>query len=216
VFIYSVSIGHVVEAALGYYMTPLVSVLLAVLVLREKVGVAPWVALALATAAIVVIAVGAGTAPWLSLVLAVTFGVYGLIKKTIPLPSTASLTGEGIVLAPLAAVVVLVYQLSGSGTFVALGPWHTLLMLAAAPVTALPLLLYGAAARRIPLATLGVLMYLNPTLQFLWGVLVVGEQMPTSRWIGFALVWLALTVFTVDIVRRARRRVPDQPVRSTV
>ncbi|TCK20247.1 EamA family transporter RarD [Pseudonocardia endophytica] len=216
VFIYSVSIGHVVEAALGYYMTPLVSVLLAVLVLREKVGPAPWVALALATAAIVVIAVGAGAAPWLSLVLAVTFGIYGLIKKTIPLPATASLTGEGIVLAPIAAAVVLAYQLSGSGTFVGLGPWHTLLMLAAAPVTALPLLLYGAAARRIPLATLGVLMYLNPTLQFLWGVLVVGEQMPTSRWIGFVLVWLALTVFTVDIVRRARRRAPVQPVRSTV
>jgi chloramphenicol-sensitive protein RarD len=89
-------------------------------------------------------------------------------------------------------------------------------MLAAAPVTALPLLLYGAAARRIPLATLGVLMYLNPTLQFLWGVLAVGEQMPASRWAGFVLVWLALTVFTVDLVRRTRRRAPAQPVRSTV
>ncbi len=216
VFIYSVSIGHVVEAALGYYMTPLVSVFLAVLVLREKVGLAPWLALGLATAAIVVIAVGAGTAPWLSLVLAVTFGIYGLIKKTIPLPATASLTGEGLVLAPLAAVVVLAYELTGSGTFLGHGPWHTLLMLAAAPVTALPLLLYGAAARRIPLATLGVLMYLNPTLQFLWGVLAVGEQMPPSRWAGFVLVWLALTVFTVDLVRRTRRRSPDQPVRSTV
>jgi chloramphenicol-sensitive protein RarD len=215
VFIYSVSIGHVVEAALGYYMTPLVSVFLAVVVLRERVGAAPWVALGLATAAIVVIAVGAGAAPWLSLVLAVSFGVYGLIKKTIPLPATASLTGEGLVLAPIAAATVVVLELTGSGTFVDHGPWHLLLMVAAGPVTALPLLLYGAAARRIPLATLGVLMYLNPTLQFLWGVLAVGEQMPPSRWIGFVLVWLALAVFTVDIVRRARRGAP-QPVRSTV
>ena len=215
VFIYSVSIGQVVEAALGYYMTPLVSVFLAVVVLREQVGAAPWVALGLATAAIVVIAVGAGAAPWLSLVLAVSFGVYGLIKKTIPLPATASLTGEGLVLAPIAAATVVVLELTGSGTFVGHGPWHLLLMVAAGPVTALPLLLYGAAARRIPLATLGVLMYLNPTLQFLWGVLAVGEQMPPSRWVGFVLVWLALAVFTVDIVRRARRGAP-QPVRSTV
>lgn len=215
VFIYAVSIGHVVEAALGYYMTPLVSVLLAVLVLRERVGAAPWIALALATGAVVVIAVGAGAAPWLSLVLAVTFGVYGLIKKTIPLPATASLTGEGLVLAPVAAAVVLALELTGSGTFLGHGPWHLALMLATGPVTALPLLLYGASARRIPLATLGVLMYLNPTLQFLWGVFAVGERMPASRWVGFGLVWLALTVFTVDLVRRARRREP-QPVRSTV
>ena len=221
VFIYAVSIGHVVEAALGYYMTPLVSVLLAVLVLRENVGAAPWIALGLATAAVVVIAVGAGTAPWLSLVLAVSFGTYGLIKKTLgaaggrALPATASLTGEGLVLAPVAAAVVLGLELTRAGTFLDHGPWHLLLMLATGPVTALPLLLYGAAARRIPLATLGVLMYLNPTLQFLWGVLAVGERMPASRWAGFVLVWLALTVFTVDLVRRARRGAA-QPVRSTV
>ncbi len=216
VFIYAVSIGHVVEAALGYYMSPLVSVLLAVLVLRERLGVAQWVALALAASAVVVIAVGSGAAPWLSLVLAVSFGIYSLIKKKVPLPATASLTGEGLVLAPVAAVVVLVLELTRSGTFTGHGPWHLLLMLAAGPVTALPLLLYGAAARRIPLSTLGVLMYLNPTLQFLWGVLAVGEHMSVSRWAGFVLVWLALTLFTVDLMRRARRGAPVQPVRSTV
>lgn len=216
VFIYAVSIGHVVEAALGYYMTPLLSVLLAVVVLRERLGPAQWVALGLAATAVVVIAVGNGTAPWLSLVLAVSFGIYGLIKNRIPLPATASLTGEGIVLAPLAAAAVLVLELTRSGTFLDHGPWHLLLMLSAGPVTALPLLLYGASARRIPLSTLGVLLYLNPTLQFLWGVFAVGEQMPASRWIGFALVWAALTIFTVDLVRRARRGAPVQPVRSTV
>ncbi|RZT88484.1 chloramphenicol-sensitive protein RarD [Pseudonocardia sediminis] len=214
-FIYGVSVDLVVEAALGYYMTPLVSVLLGVLVLRERLGVLQWTALALGAAAVLVISIGNGTVPWLSMVLAASFGLYGLIKATVPLPATTSLTAEGIVLFPLAGIYILVLQLTGDGTFVGLGPWHLLLMLSAGPATALPLLLYGMSARRIPLSVLGVLMYLNPTLQFLWGVLVVGQDMPPARWVGFGLIWVALAVFTVDLLRRTRRS-DGQPVRSTV
>ncbi|MEJ8280641.1 EamA family transporter RarD [Pseudonocardia spirodelae] len=205
-FIWGVSVGMVVEAALGYYMTPLVGVLFGVLVLRERLRPAQWTALGLAATAVVVIAVGNGTVPWLSIALAGSFGVYGLFKATAPLSAAAGLTAEGLVLVVPAAVFLLVLESAGAGTFVDHGPWHLLLMLAAGPATALPLLLYGSAARRLPLTTLGVLLYINPTLQFLWGVLVVGETMAPARWAGFALVWVALLVFTADLVRPRRPR----------
>jgi chloramphenicol-sensitive protein RarD len=208
VFIYAVAIGHVVEVALGYYIGPLVSVLLGVLVLRERLRAVQWVALGIATIAVLVIAVGDGRVPWLGLALAVSFSTYGLIKKTVPLPATASLTAEGIVLAPLAALYLVALQAHGAGTVTGHGAGHLLWLMSAGPVTAVPLLLYGAAARRIPLATLGTLQYLTPTLQFLWGLLVVREAMPTERWVGFALVWLALVAFTVDLARSRARREP--------
>jgi chloramphenicol-sensitive protein RarD len=204
VFIYGVAVDHVVEIALGYYTSPLFSALLGVLVLRERPRPAQWAALGIATIAVVVISIGIGRPPWLGLALGVTFGLYGLIKKTVPLTSTASLTAEGIVLAPLAAALLVYLEAVGTGTLTDHGAWHVVLLMLAGPVTALPLLLYGAAARRIPLTTLGVLMYLTPTLQFLWGVLVIGEPMPVERWVGFALVWLALVIFTVDLVRHSR------------
>ncbi|MCE0762644.1 EamA family transporter RarD [Pseudonocardia kujensis] len=206
VFIYGVSIQRVVDIALGYYMSPLVSVLLGVLVLRERPNRAQVAALGIAALAVVVISVGAGSPPWLGLVLAVSFGVYGLLKKKVALPSTASLTGEGLVVGPIALAFVISLQVSGQGTFTSLGGFHAAMMVLAGPVTALPLLLYGAAARLIPLTTLGTLMYLTPTMQFLYGVLVNGEAMPLSRWIGFGLVWIALAVFTVDLVRATRSR----------
>jgi chloramphenicol-sensitive protein RarD len=219
VFIYGVAIGHVIEIALGYYMSPLVSVLLGVLVLHERPRALEWVALAVATSAVLIISVSNGSPPWLGLALAVSFGLYGLLKKAVPLSSAAGLTAEGVVLGPIAAVLIVVLQIGGTGTLVDHGAWHIVLLMAAGPVTALPLVLYGAAARRIPLTTLGTLMYLTPTLQFLWGVLVVGEAMPAVRWAGFTLVWLALAILTVDLVRAARagrgRLTGRQPVRST-
>ncbi|MGE0299942.1 EamA family transporter RarD [Pseudonocardia sp.] len=207
-FIYAVFTGHVVESALGYFMSPLVSVLLGVLVLRERLRRAQIVALALATAAVVVITVENGRVPWIAALLALTFGLYSLIKSTVPLPTTASLTAEGLVLGPVALGAVVWFELAGGGTFTGYGLGHTLLLIAGGPVTAVPLLLYGAAARLVPLSTIGVLMYLNPSLQFLWGVLVVHEDMPATRWIGFVLVWIALVVFTVDLVRYARATRP--------
>lgn len=220
-FIYGVAIGHVVEIALGYYMSPLVSVLLGVLVLRERLRVVQVVALGIATAAVVVLSIENGAPPWLGLVLAGSFGIYGLLKKTVPLPATASLTAEGLVLGPLALAAVVMFGVTGAGTVVGHGPVHDLLLVLAGPATAVPLLLYGIAARRIPLATLGTLTYITPTLQFLWGVLVNGEDMPLTRWLGFGLVWVALILFTVDLLRhtrppRGRSGGRAQPVRSMV
>ncbi len=225
-YIYAVFTGQVVEAALGYFMSPLVSVLLGVVVLRERLRSVQWVAVVIAAVAVLVIAVENGRPPWIALTLAMSFGLYGLIKSTVPLSATASVTAEGLVLGPLAIAVVVWFEMAGAGTMSGNGTGHVLLMIAAGPVTAIPLLLYGVAARRVPLSTIGVLMYLNPTLQFLYGVFVGHEDMPGTRWIGFSLVWLALAMFTVDLVRNNRAPGPrlahtetptrgDQPVRST-
>ncbi|GAA1334237.1 EamA family transporter RarD [Saccharothrix algeriensis] len=204
VYIHAVNTGHVVEGALGYFMNPLVSVLLGVLVLRERLRRAQCAAIAVALAAVVVLAVDYGRLPWMSLVLACSFGLYGLLKKTVPLDATGSLTAEGVVLAPI-AVGYLVW-LGPAGTFHDHGVGHALLMVSTGLVTAVPLVLFGAGARRVPLVTMGMLQYLAPVLQFAWGVFVMHEPMPPSRWFGFALVWVALAVFTADALRSRRRQ----------
>jgi len=206
-YIYAVFAGHVVEAALGYFVSPLVSVLLGVVVLRERLRRVQWAAVALGATAVVVIAIEAGQLPWIALGLASSFGVYGLLKSMIPLSASAGVTAESLVLAPFAIATLVAFEVSGAGTLTGHGVGHVLLLIVSGPVTAVPLMLYAAAARRVPLSTIGVLMYLNPVLQFLWGVLVVGEAMPATRWIGFVLVWAALVVFTVDLLRTGRRRV---------
>lgn len=213
-FIYATLIGHVVEVALGYYIGPLVSVLLGVVVLHERLRVVQWVAVGIAAVAVLVIALGDGRVPWLGLGLAFSFSTYGLIKKTVPLPSTASLTAEGIVLAPLAAAYVVYLHVVGGGTFTGHGVGHALLLVAAGPVTAVPLLLYGVAARRIPLAVVGTLQYITPTLQFLLGLVVFREVMSTERWIGFGLVWVALMIFTLDLLRARPRRAAPVPAEA--
>lgn len=214
-YIYAVMSGQVVEAALGYFISPLVSVLLGVGVLRERLRPAQWVAVGVAAVAVVVIALENGRPPWLALVLAVSFGFYGLIKSTVPLTAKASLTAEGLVLGPLAVGAVAWFEIVGAGTMTGNGAGHLLLLFAAGPVTALPLLLYGAAARRVPLSTIGVLMYLNPTLQFLWGVFIGGEDMPATRWVGFVLVWVALAIFTGDLIRSTQTSRRAEPVLAT-
>jgi chloramphenicol-sensitive protein RarD len=215
-YIYAVFNGHFVEAALGYFMSPLVSVLLGVVVLRERMGRAQWAAVALGLAAVVVIAVENGSPPWIALALAASFGIYGLIKRTVPLSATAGVTAEGLVLGPFAVAVVVWFEVAGGGTMLDHGPGHLLLLIVAGPVTALPLLLFGVAARRVPLSTIGVLMYLNPILQFSWGVFVIQEPMPATRWIGFVLIWIALVVFTVDLLRTHRRESRSERARVAV
>lgn len=205
VYIGAVMGQRVVEAALGYYANPLVSVLLGVLVLGERLRRAQWVAVGLAGAAVAVLTAATGRPPWIALVLALSFGLYGLVKKRVPLGPIPGLTAEGFLLGPLAIVFLVGLEVAGAGTFADHGVGHVLLLAAAGPVTALPLLLFAAGARRLPLATLGVLQYVNPTLQFLWGVLVVGEPMPASRWVGVALVWAALIVFTADALSARER-----------
>jgi chloramphenicol-sensitive protein RarD len=220
VYIYAINSGKVVEAALGYFINPLVSVLLAVVVLRERLRRWQLVALGVAGIAVVALTIDYGRPPWLALTLAASFGLYGLLKKTVPLDPRASLTAEGLVLAPFALGWLVWLTVHGQSTATTLGTGHVLLLLATGPLTALPLLLFGGAAQRVPLATLGLLQYLTPVLQFIWGVAVVHEAMPASRWLGFGLVWVALAVFTGNALRNAHgaRRQPalDQAVRATV
>ena len=204
-YIWSTTNGHVVDAALGYYGTPLVSVVLAVLVLRERLRRVQWVAIGLAAAAVVVLTVGTGRLPWITLVLALSFGLYGLVKNRVPLDPVPGLTAEGFLLGPLAIVFIVGLQISGAGTFTGHGVGHALLLMAAGPVTAIPLLLFASGARRVSLTTIGLLQFVAPVLQFMIGVWVLEEPMPLERWIGFALVWVALIVLTVDSVLHARR-----------
>ncbi|MFE4502416.1 EamA family transporter RarD [Rhodococcus sp. NPDC056743] len=204
-YIYAVVSGRVVEAALGYFINPLVTVLLGVLIFRERLRRAQIAALVLAATAVVVITVDYGKPPIVALVLAGSFATYGLIKKVVPLDPRTSLTAEGVVAAPFAVGYLLFLGLTGAGSFVSGGTGQSLLLLAAGPVTALPLLLFGVAAQRVKLSTMGMLQYLTPALQMMWGVAVMHEDMPASRWIGFALIWLALVIFTTDIIRANRR-----------
>ncbi|HEX7305182.1 EamA family transporter RarD, partial [Lentzea sp.] len=198
-YIYAVNSNHVVESALGYFITPLVSVALGMIFLKERLRLAQLVALGVVVVAVIVLTVDYGRLPTISLILACSFGVYGLLKKKVPLDAVSSLTAESAVIAPIALVYLL--TLGSANTFTGEGTGHTLLLLSTGIVTVIPLLLFGAGARLIPLTTMGMLQYLAPILQFAWGVFVVHEPMPASRWTGFALVWLALAIFIADALR---------------
>lgn len=215
VYIWGVNSGHVVEASLGYFINPLVLVLMGVVVLGERLRRLQWVAVGIATLAVVVLTVGYGTLPWIALVLAFSFAGYGLVKKLAGVDPQSALTIETAYASPFALVYLL--WLAGSGTLT-LGHssvGNTVLLMSTGVITAVPLLLFGGAANRIPLSTVGLLQYLTPTIQFVIGVWVVGEQMPPVRWVGFAIVWLALAVFSWDLLRtgrsnRAARRGTDE------
>lgn len=198
---------HAIEAALGYFMNPLVSVLLGVVVLRERLRVLQWIAVGLGGVAIVVLGVAYGSVPWVALILAFSFGFYGYVKNRVGASTSAvtSLSVETLFLTPVAAAVMLVLGAQGQVTLFSEGAGHFWILAASGVVTAMPLILFGAAARRLPLSTIGLLQYLAPTLQFLIAVLVLGESMPPERWIGFSLVWVALIIFTVDMLRTSRK-----------
>lgn len=199
--------GHVIESSLGYFINPIVTVLLGVIVLREKVRLPQWIALGIAAAAILVIAIGHGAVPWIALILAFSFGAYGLIKRVVgrSVDAIGGLTLETAWLTPLAIVqLVLVGTVGGGIQFGSHGAGHTIAMLCAGVATTVPLLLFAAGARRIPLVALGMTQFLAPVLQFLFGWLILREEMPLERWLGFALVWVALVVLTVDAVVASR------------
>ncbi|MCV7000000.1 EamA family transporter RarD [Mycolicibacterium alvei] len=209
-YIYAVTTGHVVDAALGYFINPLVSVLLGVLVFRERIGRWQAVALVLALIAVVVLTVELGAPPYIAVVLALSFGVYGLIKKVVRADPRVSVAIETLLVLPLAAGYVISLEVLGRGNFLSHGTWHAVLLLLAGPVTAVPLLLFAAAAQRLPMVTLGLLFYLNPGLQMAWGVFIGHEPMPPGRWVGFTLIWVALVIMTVGALRRGPAdRVPD-------
>lgn len=207
-YVLAATSGHVVDSALGYFINPVFTVLLGVFVLHERLRPMQWVSVALSTIAIVIITVDEGQVPWIALILAGTFGVYGLVKNRVGV-STDALTGlavETTALFPIAIVVLVVVQLTGGITFAAHGVGHALMLMLAGPMTTVPLILFAAAARRLPLTWTGFLQYASPTIQFLIGVLVLHEAMPVSRWVGFMIVWAGLALLIADSAVAAGRR----------
>ncbi len=213
IYVWGVLNNHIVDAALGYFINPLITVMLAVLVLGERLRTAQKAAVGVGLAAVVVIAVGYGQIPWVALALAISFGGYGLVKKKVGavVSPLVGLTVETALLAPLALGYLLWLQFTGASAYLANGPGLTVALTLAGAITAIPLLLFAAASSRIPLSMMGLIQYLTPLIQFAIGVWLNHEAMPTSRWIGFGLVWVALVVLTVDSLRAARRPAMIEP-----
>lgn len=211
-YIWAVNNGHVVDTSLGYYINPLVTVLMGVLFLHERLRRVQWLALAIATAAVIVLSVGVGGPPWIALILAFSFGTYGLVKKQAAVGPIEGLTWEGLVLVPFAIGYLGWLTMVGESTAWDSGTGHVLLLVGTGVITAAPLLCFAGAANRLSLTTLGLLQYLAPTIQLVLGVTLFDEPMGTQRWIGFSMVWLALLVFTVEsiVVRRRRQTAAKQ------
>ena len=204
---------RVIETSLGYFINPIVTVLFGVLVFRERLRPTQWTAIALAGVAVGVIVVGYGSVPWIALTLAASFGSYGLVKKKLgpAVDAVSGLTLETIWLAPVAVAQLVIVGATTGLTFGNSGALHTVLLSAAGVATTVPLLLFAAGTRRSTLTVVGILQFVTPLMQFAVGVWLLGEPMPPERWIGFAVVWLALIVLTVDSVlfaRRSRRHPP--------
>ncbi|SDF56287.1 EamA family transporter RarD [Klenkia brasiliensis] len=212
-FVIAVNSDHVVDTSLGYFINPLVSVLLGVLVLGERLRGLQWAAVATAAVAVLVLTVDTGRPPWIALLLAGTFGAYGLLKKLVRVEAAPGLFVETLLLVVPALVVLVVLQVRGAGSLGEAGAGHVLLLATSGIATAVPLLLFAASTRRIPLTTVGLLQYVTPLMHLAIGVFVNGEPMPPARVVGFAVVWAALVLFTVDSLRagRAARRLVREP-----
>lgn len=209
-YIYAVNAGFIVETSLGYYITPLVNVLFGVLFFHERMRPAQWVAIALAATGVVQLTYAYGALPWIAFGLAASFGTYGLAKKKAPLDPLEGLTLETAILAPVAIVFLITLHRSGEGSFLRTGAVSDALMIGGGLVTTVPLLLFAAAVRSVPLSVIGILQYIGPTLQFLLGVFVYDEPFSQSQLIGFSIVWAALGVYAGDSFR-ARRMAPVMP-----
>ncbi|MDX6741718.1 EamA family transporter RarD [Actinocorallia sp. A-T 12471] len=211
-YIVAVNSGQTIEASLGYFITPLFSVLLGVVLLRERLRKWQWIAVGIGTVAVLILAVDYGRPPWVALTLTFTFGVYGLLKKKAAMASAESMAVESAVLFVPAVGFMLWTQVDGSAAFGHEGALNVALMLGLGVVTAAPLMLFNVAAQALPLSTVGLLQYVAPVLQFLVGLFVQHELMPGSRWAGFGLVWFALAILTFDAFRTARRSRTATPV----
>ena len=214
VYVIAVNSGHVVEASLGYFVNPLVSVVLGVAVFRERLRRLQWAAVGIALVAVVVLTLDSGRPPWIALSLAGSYGLYGLMKKLVRVAPAPGLLVETAVVVVPAVVFLTVLEARGTGHFGHAGAGNAVLLVSSGIATAVPLLLFAAATRRVPLSTIGLLQYVTPLLQLGIGVLVRHEPMPPARLAGFAIVWVALGVFTADGLRQARgsRRAVDAPV----
>lgn len=209
-YVWAVNAGFIIETSLGYFINPLLSVLMGVIFLRERLRAMQWIPVTLAALGVAYLTFAYGRPPWIALLLAFTFGFYGLTKKLAPLGSVFGLTLEtGILFLP--ALLYLGWaQSSGYGSFLHLGATADLLMIGAGVVTTIPLLLFASAAKQIPLSMIGILQYLAPTIQFLIGILIYKEPFDESRLVGFGIVWLALIIFWVESY--LANRVPVQPI----
>lgn len=201
-FIWANLNGHILDSSLGYFVTPLLSVLLGVFFFKEKLRSLQWVAIAVSTCSLVVFTFSLSGPPWLALSIGATFAAYGYIKKLAQVAAVESLTVETILLTPLATIYLVVLSLQGNNTFSSFGISHSLWLASAGIVTSLPLLLFGYAAIRVPLSRLGMLQYLSPTIQFIVGLFLFNEIMPTERFVGFVITWLALAILSYDVVRQ--------------
>ncbi len=206
-YVYGVTAGFVVETSLGYFINPLVNVLLGMLFLRERLRPAQWVPVGLAALGVAYLTFSVGSLPWIALVLAITFGFYGLVKKVAPLGSLHGLMLEtSLMLVPASAYLVYA-EVSGAGVFGHGGVSVSILLFLLGIVTAVPLLLFASGARNVPMTTLGLLQYIAPTLQFLTGVLLYGEPFTPDRMIGFGIIWVALAVFSIEGLLARRRAI---------
>lgn len=208
VYVYAVNSGRVVDTAFGYYINPLVSVLLGVVLFGERLNRTQVVAVFIAAVAVAVLSSDLHGPPLIALGLAVSFACYGAVKKVIDVDPRVSVGVEAGLAAPLAAVCLVALQAGGNAHFTGYGPGHVVLMVLCGPVTAIPLLFFAAATRRLPLVTIGLMQYLAPSMLMAWGVLVGHEPMSPVRWCGFALIWTALVVFSADALSRAGRTRP--------
>jgi chloramphenicol-sensitive protein RarD len=203
-FIWGVNNGHVVETSLGYFINPLVTVVAGVLVFGERLRPLQWAAVALAGIAVAALTVSYGRPPWVALTLAFSFASYGVLRKQASVGAVEGLTVETLVIGPVALAFLVGLQTTGDSTAFVDAPVHFLLLMSTGVITALPLLLFGAAATRVPLTTLGLLQYVAPTMHLALGVWFFGEPMPLDRLLGFAVIWTGLALFTVDAVRHQR------------
>lgn len=215
-FLYAVATDHVVETALGYFLAPLGTMAIGVLLLRENLTPLRWTAISFAVVAVVILTVSYGHIPWMALVIAISFSLYGLAKRNIPLAPTESLTAEGLVLVLPAIILVAIWSTRPLSVIPTATPLEWVLVLGTGLATAIPLLLFARAAQTVPFVILGPLNYLVPIINFTLGWLVYDESMPASRLAGFVLVWCALIAVTVDTVQSSRRSIAAVPTRLPV
>lgn len=204
-YVWAVNSGHVVEASLGYFINPLVSVLLGTIFLREKLRLSQWVPIAITAVGVIYLTFALGVVPWISLILAFTFGLYGLVKKVAPFKPQEGLFLETAMIVPPTIVYLVICEVQGTGAFLHVSSNLNLLLMLSGILTAIPLLTFAAGARTVPLVTIGLLQYIAPTIQFLIGVLVYNEPFSTTNAIGFSIIWAALILFSVESLIHHRR-----------
>lgn len=210
IYVWGVNSGFIVETSLGYFINPLLSVLLGVIFLRERLRPAQWVPIAIATAGVIYLTATYGRLPWIALSLAFSFGFYGFVKKLAPLGSLYGLTLETAIVFPIALIYLLAVELNGTGFFFHESLLTNILLIGAGLVTTVPLLMFASAARQIPLSVIGLLQYIAPTIQFLIGIFVYKEPFDQAHLIGFGIVWIALVIFWVE--NYLARRMPVEPI----